>query len=300
MQTFRKLSVLTIITVFLSLTSCEKEEQLTHAEATVENNEIPNYDGVSIVLINNYVNRYYIDLLGVQPLDSILNTRASTISTDPKNIELRDSLIQLTLHDTIYFSRFFSTTSLRFIEGIEIDELKQKQEEFKASRAIFEAEGDSLKVQYIDYELLKTDSLINATQRLRNNEIDLKAFYRAFCFNNVYDDINMGSLNFVIACFENLFGRQPTSDELNRAIDMVDGNSTYLFLSAGNSKSDFLSIMLNNPEFLIGRVYEVYEQLVQRKPSSSETIAGVQFIKNQPNLKPLQVSVAKTEEYAGF
>jgi hypothetical protein len=148
--------------------------------------------------------------------------------------------------------------------------------------------------------MLKMDSLIQAKERLNNEEIGLEEFYRAFCFNYVYDEINMGSLNFVQACFENLFGRGPTPDELDRAIKMVDGTSSYLFLKGGNSKSDFLNIMISNPEFLVGRTKDVYNQLVQRNPNTSEEVVGVQMLQEAVNMKGLQVEVAKTKEYAGF
>lgn len=294
---------LTILLVFFCafyLVACEKEEKLTHKEGTVEGNNLRPFDGVSDVLINNYINRYYIDLIGVQPSDTALTTAALRLNASPKSGELRDSLINIAISAGVYYERFFSVTSLIFTEGLEASDFSEKQAEYEGSKQIARANGDSLLVQVIEYEMLKMDSLIQAKDRLENESIGLKQFFRAFCYNYVYDEINMGSLNFVQACFENLFGRAPTPEELERAINMVDGKSSYLFLKGGNSKSDFLNIMIDNPEFLVGRTKDVFNQLVQRNPNTSEEVVGVQMLQGAANMKDLQVVVAKTKEYAGF
>jgi hypothetical protein len=294
--------LITLLIAFFSfmLIACEKEDKLTHKEGTVEGNNIRPFDGVSDVLINNYINRYYIDLIGVQPSDSALITAAERLNTDPKSIEQRDTLINIAISAEVYYDRFFSITSLIFTEGLERSDFEEKQAEYEAIIELSRANGDSLLVQIFEYEMLKMDSLIEAKDRLQSEIINLNQYFRAFCYNYVYDEINMGSLNFVQACFENLFGRSPTPDELDRGIKMVDGTSTYLFLKGGNSKSDFLNIMISNPEFLVGRTKDVYNQLVQRNPNTSETVVGVQMLQNAANMKDLQVEVAKTKEYAGF
>jgi len=294
---------LTILLTFFCafyLVACEKEEKLTHKEGTVEGNNLRPFNGVSDVLINNYINRYYIDLIGIQPSDTALVFAAERINTNPKSIEQRDTLINIAISAEVYFDRFFSITSLIFTEGLEKSDFEEKQAEYEAIIELSRANGDSLLVQLFEYEMLKMDSLIQAKDRLQSETINLNQFFRAFCYNYVYDEINMGSLNFVQSCFENLFGRAPTPDELDRGIKMVDGTSTYLFLKGGNSKSDFLNIMISNPEFLVGRTKDVYNQLVQRNPNTSETVVGVQMLQNATNIKDLQVEVAKTSEYAGF
>ena len=280
--------------------ACSKEEKITHLEGRVEGNNHPPFDGISKVLIDNYVNRYYIDLIGISPDDSTLNGVSQQLIQTPLDIDLRASLIENAIDDTIYFDRFFSVTSLKFIEGFERKDLMDRQLEYEVAKDLAENNGDSLLVQVIEFEIIKMDSLIQAADRLETGEIDLKAFFRAFCFNYVYDEINMGSLNFVVACFENLFGRGPTANEQDRSIAMVDGASSFLFSQSGNSKSDFLSIMLNSPEFEIGRAKDIYTDLLQRQPDTNEEIEAVGLIRNAPNLKAIQVNIAKSEEYAGF
>lgn len=295
-----KLPIIVIAFISLSFIACEKEEKLTHKEGVVLDNDVRPYDGVSNVLINNYINRFYIDLIGVQPADSVLASAGAKLDVNPNDLAVREEIINEAVIADIYFDRFFSVTSLIFTEGLEISDFEEKQAEYEAVKQLSRANGDSLFVQIIEYEMLKMDSLIQAKDRLKNEQISLEQFFRAFCFNYVYDEINMGSLNFVQACFENLFGRGPTPDELDRSIKMVDGTSSYLFLRGGNSKSDFLNIMLDNPEFLVGRTKDIYNQLVQRNPNTSEEVVGVQMLQGAANMKGLQVEVAKTKEYAGF
>jgi hypothetical protein len=295
-----RIGIVASMIVLLGVMACEKKDEVTHLNGLVTNNDVPIFYGVSIVLINNYINRYHIDLLGVQPSDTVLAETADTLSKSPSNVDLRASFLAEAIENDLYFERFFSLTSLKFIEGLERPHLEARQVEYEAIRASFAAEGDSLRVQYFEYEIIKIDSLIQSSDRFRLQEISLKEYFRSFIYNGIYDDINMGTFNFVQSCFENLLGRGPTADELDRGMKMVEGKSTYVFLTGGNSKSDFIDIMLDSPEFLVGRVQDVYEQLVQRKPTSSEQVIAVQLLQGKKNVKELQVSVAKTKDYAGF
>ena len=56
----------------------------------------------------------------------------------------------------------------------------------------------------------------------------------------IYDEINMGTENFVVSIFQNFFHRYPTAAELYSASNMVDGNQSTIFNTNGSSKKDFI------------------------------------------------------------
>ena len=77
----------------------------------------------------------------------------------------------------------------------------------------------------------------------------ISQYFAAFLDNYFYDQVNMGSENFVKGSFSDLFRRIPTASELTNAVTMVDNNPAILFMENGDSKGDFILIVTNNHEF---------------------------------------------------
>ena len=69
--------------------------------------------------------------------------------------------------------------------------------------------------------------------------------------NLVYDQINMGTFNFVISAFDNLLYRYPTDAEYEAGYTMVEDNvSTTLMGQSGTNRGDFIRIMTEGQAFL--------------------------------------------------
>ena len=110
----------------------------------------------------------------------------------------------------------------------------------------------------------------------------------------------MGSTNFVLASFENLFFRLPTVAELDAGVLMANGLSSALFLEVGNSRDDFVEICTNYKEFYEGMVRSAFSLFLLRQPTSIEMESYTQSFIADSDLQKLQKELLKSKEYAGF
>ena len=84
-----------IFLFIFSLFSCEKNQNI------ITNNNAPYYGEISTLLIENYVNRCYIDLLGREPLDDEMIKDVQFLRDNEVTIESREELYKLQF-DTTY------------------------------------------------------------------------------------------------------------------------------------------------------------------------------------------------------
>jgi hypothetical protein len=81
---------------------------------------------------------------------------------------------------------------------------------------------------------------------------------------------------------------------------MVDNQTSQVLLQDGNSKGDFMNIIVSSDEFYQGLVIDLYKTFLLREPTSQEISEGITLIKNSGNLKNLQKQLLISKEYAGF
>jgi hypothetical protein len=292
-----------ILTVFLAIIlmmSCKKETITIHENLVVEGNTPPNYDGIATTQIKIYVNKIYVDLLGIQPNDSVLNAHASYLKNAGLSLEARDTVIDLVLAKNEYYERLFSSLSSQMLEGTSKYAISQEVLTYQLIVQQLYLTGDTLDAQTVELEVNKLILLNKSDSLYQAGAINLNEFYAAFCNNIIYDEINMGSLNFTVSCFENYFSRQPTGLETTNGVDMVDGQSKSLLGSDGNSKFDFITIITTIDEFYQGVVIDNYRIYLSRTPNSYESYIGTQKIKLTNSLGDLKKSILRTDEYANF
>ena len=186
------------------------------------------------------------------------------------------------------------------LDGKDQNEITNIRQEQSFVRDFLYTSGDTLLGQLIDMELKKLDELLSSQLDYEGDNININVFYRRFAYNLIYDEINMGTQNFVIACFENLLRRYPTEQELESGINMVDGQNAQLLLKGGNSKVDFLNILVNSTDFYAGRIIDAYESMLLRKPSSNELTELLLPFVESGNYENVLSEILKKDEYAGF
>lgn len=279
---------------------CKKQTITTHENLVISGNSSPSYEGISSTQIDIYVNKLHIDLLGIQATNTEINTYTTYLKNKKLSEFARDSVIDAIMNNSAYYTRLNTTLSGRMIEGINEFQLVSEINTYTFIAASLYSTGDTLNAQLIEYERDKLITLKQADSLYEVGDITVNQFYAAFIDNVIYDEINMGSLNFTIACFENLFFRAPTGLEATNGTDMVDGQSKPLLQSDGNSKQDFIDILTTSDEFYQGLVIENYTTLISRKPNPLETFTGTQLVKTANDLKALKKSILHTDEYAGF
>ena len=112
--------VLYIVFVAITIIACKKDAVI------IPNNNAPIYSEIPTILLENYVNRLYIDLIGREPLDDEMSSDVEFLRNNDVTLESRDSLIYKLQFDTnfvtgdssykqAYFHRLYEMVKVRLI-----------------------------------------------------------------------------------------------------------------------------------------------------------------------------------------
>jgi len=206
--------------IILALTSCKKDE-----ETVFENNTIPDYNEVPTILVQNYVNRLFIDLIGREPVDEEMDSEVSYLEENDLSETARQSLVDKLMYDETflagdssynfaYFQRIYNAAKARMIDGASENIILEAH-----NLAFGQAYADSVNGNFTSYEINKTtyeklQSVLDSKEELRTEEITIDELFRRLIDNSIYDQINMNSFNFVNASFDDLFYRYPTASRI--------------------------------------------------------------------------------------
>ncbi len=297
---------LLLVLVLCAFFSCTKKETIyvnEHENQVIDGNTAPPYSGVTTLQVQNYINKAYIDLLGREPNDTELADQTNALKSNGLGDNARELLLDNLINRDEYYTRFFDIYRRSYLNGVleaQIEDLISTLEFFYEQ---YQDDPDpilQIYAQLILVELEKMEDLQNAKDDYQSGAINVNGFMARMINNEVYNEINMGSENFVIAAFNNLFKRNPTVAELERGITMVDGQAAQLLLQDGTSKDDFVAIVTSNLEFYEGLTFDIYNALLARDPSSVEMDASTLSLNNNSDFQLIQKTVMKSEEYVGF
>lgn len=292
--------LLLLFIVLFSQFSCQKEEITDHKNLVVPGNTPPPYSGISSILIENYVNKMYIDLIGLKPDETAKNDALDYLKENQLSEAAREKVISDIIDLDEYDIRLFQINSDLMLNGMGYAEIQTVHNDYVGVRDQLYAAGDTFTAQYVDQEVKKLQLVLSSPDDYKNESISLNDYLGRMAFNLIYDEINMGSENFVKACFENYFKRSPTEVELKNGVDMVDGQTKTLLLKSGRNKIDFLDIVTSNAEFYQGRVLDAYRTLLLRDPESQELTTLADLYAKGDDYSLVLFEIIKTDEYAGF
>jgi hypothetical protein len=301
--TFRYSFFICMAFIFLGCTkkeTIEVHENRTISGNTVADSIVEDYSTITTNQVRVYINKLYIDLTGGEPSEALLEEKVQLFESDSLSFAIRDQLIDELSNDANFYSNVFTINANLMLGGsnkLAISEFIQLYEDIANN---YYLSGDTVSAEYVLTEIPKLDSLLMADSLYSVGIFNLNRFFRCLAYNAIYDEVNMGSENFVVACFQNYFGRFPTNQELAQGVLMVDGGASHIFLQAGESKPDFLDIMVNDPEFYQGIVIQSFTTFLTRTPTSEEVNDLSIPLYNTGNLQALYKSIMRTDEYAGF
>ena len=303
----KNIYILVFITIF---SSCRKEE-------TIPNNKPPFYDEIPTILIENYVNRIFIDLIGREPLNIEMQEEVKYLRDNDLQMEFRDSLItklmtstildttigdSTTIYKVAYYHRMYDMIKARMIEGASNEYIQQ--EIGNLEQAIL---NDSLmggNQQGIDkkrFEVNKLKKVVSSEKQYMNGDIEINEVYARLLYNSVYDEINMNTFNFVNASFDDLFSRFPTAEEFDNGFNMIEyDEARLLFNLPGQNKGDYIEILTNSREYYEGMINWVFLTMLSREPTSLEKGQIMETFFYDHDLQKLQKIVLMTDEYAHF
>lgn len=301
----QRLSYSVIAFLLIAFSGCKPEE------VTYGDNPVPPYDEISTILVQNYINRMYIDLIGREPTDAEMERDVAILEGDSLSMEIRQQVIQnLVLNtDTIddltyqgqYHQKLYTDLKARFLEGASDAILNERYGILRSS-----AINDSINGNWVSYSINQAAAerlldVLDCPEDLKSGEIDVREACARMIWNAIYDQINMNSFNFVNATFDDLYQRFPTQAEFDVSYNIVEYNQPNLiFGMSASDKESYIQALLWNPEWKEGMVRWQFRSMLARDPSDAEILEGlIQFDMNLWT-SDIQTYILQSDEYAGF
>lgn len=287
--------------------SCKKTEDILD-----DGNKPPDYNAIPTIKVENYVNRLFIDLLGREATNIERETQTDFLKSKSLSFAARETLINLLQNDTVYhagdssyrhayYQRIYDLSKARFLEGASDDEIAQFIGNLNFAITVARLDGDSIGVYAALAEKAKYENILKSNRNYRIGKIGYSEMCAAMLNNAIYDQINMNSFNFVIASFDDLLNRNPTTEEFNRAYNIIEKNiPAEIFNKWAANKNEYCEVLTNSAEFFEAQIRWIYYTLLQRNASTQEVINVYKDFSTTRNLQKVQLQILKSDEYAQF
>ncbi len=286
----RKLFLLfCFVNLFLS---CKKETL-----ETVPDNKAPNDLTVELTTIERYITRSYILVLGREP-DSMeaLNAKTSLVNAELDSTS-RANFVQSIFSDPAYLPNLYEQNKINLLNNVDTAEFTFWIGIFNN---ILQDTTAMFQWPYIQFEVDRMTLMQSAYGEFNTGAIDIRELHKRMCNNYIYDQINMGSANFVISTFQHLINRNPTNAEQVNGITMIEGNNSIIFLEIGESKSDYLNILTNASNYYEAQVVLLYGKYLNRLPSGHEMSTGTQLFSSTNDYTAVQRVILSSNEFIGI
>ena len=274
-------------------------------------NAIPHYDEISTILVQNYVNRFYIDLIGREPNDLEMERDVLILEEGDLAASVRLQVIQVLMtstdstdestYTTQYHRKLYTDLKARFLEGAS-DAILNARYGLLRSMAI----QDSLNGNFAGYTINNSSAerlllVMDSDEALESGEIDVREACGRMLWNTIYDQINMNSFNFIQASFDDLYQRFPTQAEFDVAYGVIENNQPgILFGTSAHDKPSYVDALIWNTEWDEGMVRWQYRTMLARDPSDSEILESLNVFTLSVAVADIQRVVLISDEYAGF
>lgn len=294
-----------LFTVLIS--ACKKDKEIV-----VPNNTAPYYDGVPKVVLQNYINRLFIDLVGREALDAEMEAEENYLRSNDLSITSRAFLINKLQTDTsyivgdssykqAYYNRFYELCKARVLEAASNEFIYERINEYNGVVFQDSIAGDSLSMSLAKQQAQNLTKIIACERDYLRDSIEIKDVFARMLNNAVYDEINMNTFNFLNASFNDLFFRFPTNNEFNAGFNMIEYNTAdVLFGKSASHKGEYLQILVNSQEFYEGIIRWMYNNLLARDPSTQEVYSLMQTFLNNHDVQKIQLHIMQSDEYANF
>lgn len=279
-------NIIYILLTFM-LISCTKYEI-----EEVSGNTAPDEILVTQVMKEAYVNRLYISLTGRKASSSEFDLAMDELGASA-DISSREAVVNLVFSTEDYTIRLYDIARGDYLESLDTAVIRSDYNQVVF--ALQTATGPTR--EYLLEAKAEFEALLEIPEGLIDHSIDVTEMYRRVVNNVYYDDINMGSENFVVATFQNFLFRYPTNVELENGTTMVDGQPSSVFLKAGNSKEDFIDIFFDTDDYAEGIVINLFRKYLFREPSTEEMYTWTnEFLLNK-DFSQIQKSILTSDEY---
>ncbi len=286
----RKLLLLSIFISFIA--ACSKTE-----DVKITGNVPPPDHTIDSSTINIYVNKAYINLLGREPVESEKGAALAILRQNNFSVGDRKQFVATLFSRQEYIRNLYNVANNEYLRNL--DSLEIEQQIFVFNNLL----GQPQYAPFFDalhFELNRLDTLKRTLSNMYVGAMDYRAMLSRMTNNYFYDQINMGSENFVVSTYQNFLFRYPSDGELLAGKTMVDGNTSTVFFKQGKSRYDYINIFFETDDYYEGQVRFIFKKYLFREPSSAEIYLYTNLYKNSNDYKQLQKEVFSLDEYAGI
>ncbi len=296
------------LSVFCLLIGCKDESKLI----VIEDNNPPPYDGIPTILVENYVNRLYIDVLGREPTDVEMQAETEMLKSAGLQQNARYSLIHKLQNDKgyregdssffiAYHHRLYELWKGVFIEGASNEDLEQEIGIAEYALLLDSLSGNIQGVEINRSIVKKYKAIIVSEIDFREGRIGVPQVYERMLNNSLYDKINMNTFNFIRASFQDVMRRYPTEAEYNNCYNPIEYNTSgSLFGISCTNKDEYIAILTGSRECEESIIRWTYSSLLAREAKTAEVYKAIQDFHTTKNYQKVQADVLVTDEYAGF
>lgn len=277
--------------VFILLTiACSKEELVVSGNTPPPDNTIENST------VKAYINKLYISVLGQQGSATALENAENILLENPRDSNLRKQVVENLFNQRAYYDNEFDLMLAEFLNNIDSTEIDN---EISTLEFVLSTSDDPIFIDFFEKNIQRLEVLKGIKEKWINETIEIHEVHRAVVNNSIYDQINMGTENFVVSCFQNFLFRYPSESELDNGKAMVDGSPSILFLNSGSNKNDFLDIFFNSNAYHEGLVVQLYQRFLYRSPSALEVSNLIRSYNQNNNYQALQTKILISDEFFG-
>ncbi len=282
--------LLLLFSFLIFISSCSDEE-------VIPDNAAPPDQTIENVTISNYVNRVYVSVLGREASESEKSTGYNLLRQNNLSNASRSQFLDQVFSSGSYLPHLYDFARTELLNNLDTAEIT-----FYLSIFNLYLTDTTYQLYWSTfiYEIERLDSLQRVPSDLVNNLLDISHLHKRCANNYFYDQINMGTENFVISCFQHFLNRYPTANELSEGKKMVDGAPSILFLESGQNKTDFVNIFFASRDYQEGLAINLYNRYLLRNPTSIEMGNAVQAFSTSHDYVQMQKDILSTNEYIGI
>ena len=263
----------------------------------IEDNVAPPDPTVENITKENYVNRAYIAILGRKATPSEFTSAYNLVDAGNLSKASRRAVVDLALLNDEYYDNLYFQAKSRLLAGADTTAIASK---IFVLQILLTDPLYQLFWPQIQEGINDLQALLDCPDDLKAGILDVTGMHRRMVDNPIYDDLNMGSQNFVISTFQNFLLRYPTTYELTQGILIVDGFNGIIFLTDCSSKNEYLDTFFASTDYFEGQVLDLFGRFLYRTPTSIEMAELSQAFKLSGDYEALLKSVLTTDEYAGI
>ncbi len=278
--------------LLLVLFSCDKQKEIL-----VPDNTLPPDGTISNIVVESYVNRAYISLLGRKAEPSEFASAEVILRSDNLSQGNREAFLATLIETDAYYDNVFEVGRALYLNSVDTVDIQDQvflfnlllqDPQYQDVYPILIAERDRMQL------------ILDIPTELKDGSLGIIGMHKRLAYNYIYDQINMGTQNFVISMFQNFLFRYPSGEELTNSELMVNGFPSQIFLQSGNSKESFVSIFFDSGDYFEGQVRDVFSRYLFREPDTEEMESLSNQYRNTGDYSQLLTTVLSTDEYIGL